>query len=185
MLMLQIFDPSYSSFSFCRHSNMGLLLFIVFINLISASLGAEPASNSLHPTLSSVTASSVTAAKASDTSNTSYAPPLFHSETIQLTEQDLVAAAAEIQNATISDLFSFGAHANNTSATSGRSHSCKLLPGDLSWPGNDTWKAFNSVLGGSLIRTVPLAASCYADWPEYNADICTAVTEQWLNSNLQ
>lgn len=182
MLILQIFNSSCSHFSFDRYDNMNFLVFIAFINLILASLvlGAEPALTSLHPTLSFVAA-----AQASVTSNTSYAPPLFRGETIQLTEQALVAAAAEIQNVTISGLFSFGAPVNNTTASSGRPHSCKVLPGDSSWPGYYTWRAFNSVLGGSLITTVPLAAFCYANWPSYDVGICAVVTNQWLNSSLQ
>lgn len=161
------------------HNNMSLVISIVFAILVSASLGAESASNDIYPTRSDIAAAETTV-----TSNVSYASPLFHGETIQLTDQALAAAASEIQNASISDVFSFGVRANNTSAPS-RSHSCKVLPGDPSWPSDDIWETFNSLLGGSLIRPVPLAASCYADWSSYDVDICAEVSGQWLDSSLQ
>lgn len=157
---------------------MGSLISVAFITLMSASLGAEPASKGLHPTLSTVAA-----IKVNVTYSTPYAPPLFPGEMIQLAEEALAAAAAEIQDVSISDLFSFRTYANNT-ASSGPPHRCKKLP-DPSWAYDPTWRGFNSVLSRPLILMVPLSASCYADWREYNFDVCNAVTEQWLNLNLQ
>ncbi|EED18812.1 conserved hypothetical protein [Talaromyces stipitatus ATCC 10500] len=157
---------------------MGLIDSIVSATLVSAYLGAGSAVNvnDLAPSL--------TAAGTTVTSKSSYVPPLFHGEIIQLTDQALADAAIQIHNATISDLFSFGTHANNTSESPGHLHSCKVLPGDPSWPSDDVWETSSSLLGNRLIRVVPLAASCYPDWPNYNLESCATVVGQWLNSSL-
>ena len=71
------------------------------------------------------------------------------------------------------------------STTAGRNATCKVFPGDAEWPSADTWSQFNQTLNGSLIQTVPLAASCYSDWPEYNTEQCDAITAAWNASSLQ
>lgn len=62
---------------------------------------------------------------------------------------------------------------------------CKAFPGDSEWPSPQNWDRFNQTLNGSLIRTVPLAASCYPNWPEYNPEQCDSVTAAWNKSSLQ
>lgn len=62
---------------------------------------------------------------------------------------------------------------------------CKVFPGDPEWPSPQDWGRFNQTLKGSLIRTVPLAASCYSNWPEHNPEKCDAVTSTWNRSSLQ
>jgi hypothetical protein len=38
---------------------------------------------------------------------------------------------------------------------------CKTYPGDTDWPPNERWIAFNSSLGGALVKGIPPAAACY------------------------
>jgi hypothetical protein len=38
---------------------------------------------------------------------------------------------------------------------------CKLWPGDADWPSDTRWNAFNSSLGGALIKGIPPASYCY------------------------
>lgn len=103
--------------------------------------------------------------------------PLFTSETLQLTE-DALSTLSSNQSA----LFQFG----NASSLSARTVSgCKVYPGDFWWPSKLVWSLFDKVLGGALIKTVPLAASCYSSWDEYNADTCATITDDWTDSNLQ
>jgi len=62
---------------------------------------------------------------------------------------------------------------------------CKAFPGDASWPSDVAWKAFNSSLGGALIKTIPLAAPCYNNWPQArDAAKCQFVTENWSSPYL-
>ncbi|GFF31483.1 6-hydroxy-D-nicotine oxidase [Aspergillus udagawae] len=48
-----------------------------------------------------------------------------------------------------------------------------------------TWELFDLLLGGALVKTVPLAASCYSSWPEYDAAECETVKSHWTNSYMQ
>jgi hypothetical protein len=112
------------------------------------------------------------------------APPLFAPEAVQLTDEVLAKVAAAIQNKTISSLFTFGSNAG-TDTSKRSSRQCKLLPGDQLWPIGLVWDIFDLLLGGRLIKATPLAASCYPEWPEYDAGICATITSEWLTSNLQ
>ncbi|KAL4976919.1 FAD binding domain protein [Aspergillus desertorum] len=108
---------------------------------------------------------------------------LFPSETVQLTDATL-AKVASTYNTTISDLFRFrNASASSSLARQSR-RSCKVMPGDDEWPGTLTWEIFDLLLGGSLIKATPLAAYCYPDWPEYDADMCSEITASWITSNI-
>jgi hypothetical protein len=104
---------------------------------------------------------------------------LFPAETLQLTDAVLANLSTTIQNQT--QLFAFG---NNASA-SASVKSCKVFPGDILWPSKSTWELFDLLLGGALVKTVPLAASCYSSWPEYDAAECEAVTSNWTNPYMQ
>jgi hypothetical protein len=100
-----------------------------------------------------------------------------------LTDAVLEDVAASIQNESILSLFTFAS--SNTTVSKRTGHSCKLMPGDFLWPVTLIWDIFDLLLGGALIKTTPLAASCYPSWPEYNADTCDTITADWLLSNLQ
>jgi hypothetical protein len=103
--------------------------------------------------------------------------PLFTYEQLQLTEQ---ALSASTPNHTA--LFTF---AKNSSLNTRAHDECKVYPGDAAWPSRLVWTLFDELLGGALIKTVPLASVCYSSWSEYDADECTTITDNWTNSNLQ
>ena len=62
---------------------------------------------------------------------------------------------------------------------------CKTFPGDADYPSTITWNVLDILTGGALIKTVPLAAPCYKEWPEYNAADCGRITESWSDPHLQ
>lgn len=69
-----------------------------------------------------------------------------------------------------------------------RSHSghasCKTMPGDFLWPGEISWKVFNLLTGGALIKTVPIGAVCY-EGEHYDASKCAEILENWTSSDTQ
>lgn len=107
--------------------------------------------------------------------------PLFQSETLQLTTESLSHLD---QNH--SALFDFGQNETDLKPrTWGAWVHCKVFPGDLLWPLPFVWDLFDRLLGGALIKTVPLAASCYSSWSEYDRNECETISEQWSDSHLQ
>ncbi|KAL4900866.1 hypothetical protein BDW74DRAFT_188064 [Aspergillus multicolor] len=110
-------------------------------------------------------------------------PALFSSEQVQLTDAAL-AKLKTTYNSSVSDLFQFRNASAASSLTKQSQHRCKVMPGDDGWPSDLTWDVFDVLLGGSLIKTAPLAAYCYPDWPEYDADKCTEITSQWIISDI-
>ncbi|KAJ5397076.1 hypothetical protein N7509_005189 [Penicillium cosmopolitanum] len=104
--------------------------------------------------------------------------PLFESETLQLTDESL-SHLSKNQSA----YFDF---AKNDSSLHTRTfgNGCKVFPGDWLWPSEWVWWLFDELLGGALIKTVPLAASCYKSWPEYDANECETLTSEWTDSNI-
>jgi hypothetical protein len=56
---------------------------------------------------------------------------------------------------------------------------CKVFPGDADWPSQTTWSKINATLDGALIQTVPLAASCYRNRPEYDVAACQHAQDNW------
>ncbi|EHA25629.1 hypothetical protein ASPNIDRAFT_43953 [Aspergillus niger ATCC 1015] len=105
--------------------------------------------------------------------------PFFASEIHQLTDGVLAGLQASLGNSTA--LFEFG---HNTSTKSLSSGECKVFPSDAAWPSDSTWSLFDQLLGGALIKTVPLAASCYPSWSEYNKTECDYVSDEWTVSYL-
>ena len=85
---------------------------------------------------------------------------LFPFESIQLQESDLAALEPDV-----AALFNF-ANATTADASSARrsAQNCKVFPGDPEWPADYIWDIFNVLLGGALIKTVPIAAPCYSAW---------------------
>ncbi|KAL4986609.1 hypothetical protein BDW68DRAFT_178627 [Aspergillus falconensis] len=108
---------------------------------------------------------------------------LFPGETVQLTGAAL-AKIASTYNTSVSDLFRFGNASASSRLSRQRRHSCKVMPGDDEWPSDLTWGIFDLLLGGSLIKAKPLAAYCYTDWPEYDADKCSEITTAWITSDV-
>ena len=103
--------------------------------------------------------------------------PLFANERFQLTDQALWSLAP-IHCAH----FDF---AKDESVSGCSEDQRKVLSGDFWWPPPSVWSMFAELLGGALIETVPLPASCYSSWPEYDSDECEAITSQWTISNLE
>lgn len=104
--------------------------------------------------------------------------PLFESEKFQLTDHDIAKL-----NHSQSALVKFGSHgADKHARPTGK---CKVFPGDHQWPSRSAWSTLDNLLGGALIKTVPLAASCYSSWPEYDSEECTRISSQWTDSHLQ
>ena len=102
-------------------------------------------------------------------------PPRFTYETAQLTDAAIGSNTA---------LFGFGAAVSPSSTiitkpppSSGPA--CKVFPGDAQWPSDTTWAKFNTTLGGALIKTVPLAAPCYTNWPQHDPAACQVVRDRW------
>lgn len=115
------------------------------------------------------------------------AATLFPAETVQLTDEVLSSVSAVLQNSTLSDYFNFASTdaASNSTEKRAAPKTCKLLPSDRAWPPQFVWSIFDILLGGRLIKTVPSAAPCYEDWPEYNTAECAALTAAWGTSDLQ
>ncbi|RDW85699.1 FAD-binding-containing protein [Coleophoma crateriformis] len=105
---------------------------------------------------------------------------LTPAETVQLTDE-VVANLTDIALVNAS-LFAFDDGDDTT--LDKRSGSCKVFPGDAAWPSTFVWWVFDLLLGGKLITTVPLAASCYNDFGDYSASTCTSVDDNWTNSTM-
>lgn len=121
---------------------------------------------------------STVAAAAEAVDQSSYLP----AETLQLT--DAVISNLTSLSLTNISLFDFG---DGNSSTTRRTSvaECKTFLGDSEWPTDLTWDVFDLLTGGALIKTVPLASSCYHTWGNYDAEKCAYVTEQWTVSTLQ
>ncbi|KAK2806808.1 hypothetical protein FQN50_005670 [Emmonsiellopsis sp. PD_5] len=61
---------------------------------------------------------------------------------------------------------------------------CKCVQGDSCWPSGAEWKHFDKAVGGRLIKTEPVAQSCYPGEGEDRAE-CAYVTENWANQEFQ
>jgi hypothetical protein len=105
---------------------------------------------------------------------------LLPSETLQLTDSVLDnLTSIGLANAS---LFAFDSNITLEKRSSG----CKVFPGDWNYPSILVWWIFDLLLGDRLIKTVPLAAPCYNDWPsEENAALCTTITNNWTDSYMQ
>lgn len=67
--------------------------------------------------------------------------------------------------------------------TCGAASKCKCFPGDILWPSHSEWNQFNTTIGGRLVAVVPLGSPCHD--PNYDADLCTSLQDQWLDSGIQ
>ncbi|KAH8884410.1 isoamyl alcohol oxidase-like protein [Thozetella sp. PMI_491] len=94
--------------------------------------------------------------------------PYFDWETQQLSDAQLAAAFAP----TVAPAAAKGGQ------------QCKVFPGDAAWPSDAVWSNFNASVGGALIKTVPLAAPCYKNWPQYDPVKCAQVTANWHDPHL-
>ncbi|KAI0012471.1 hypothetical protein F4779DRAFT_567684 [Xylariaceae sp. FL0662B] len=57
---------------------------------------------------------------------------------------------------------------------------CRCFPGDACWPTSAEWSSFNATVGGRLIATTPIAASCHqSSLANYDARACQALRDVW------
>lgn len=56
---------------------------------------------------------------------------------------------------------------------------CKSSPQNETWPSREDWNALNRSIGGSLLRTAPVASSCYDGNPFDSPYNCTEVERWW------
>lgn len=80
--------------------------------------------------------------------------------------------------------FAFPSGSRESAAKKSRSR-CKTFPGDKDWPRDEEWDVLNILTGGSLIKTVPLAAPCYNGWPQRDAAECAYIQSKWTDPLFQ
>lgn len=80
------------------------------------------------------------------------------------------------------DLFTFAA--TDTTIEKRCAESCKTYPGNSLYPSAIIWNVLDLLLGGSLIKNVPLPSVCYDTWGKYDAAQCQYITDQWANVSL-
>ncbi|KAF2133002.1 FAD binding domain-containing protein [Dothidotthia symphoricarpi CBS 119687] len=107
--------------------------------------------------------------------------PLQKGETLQLTDSVIGNIATHTDIAQFAAYFAFDEN-NETLTRSTTLASCKTFPGDSTWPKDYVWDLLNVFLGGALIPTVPIAASCYdTQWGAKDATECSAVINNFTN----
>jgi hypothetical protein len=114
---------------------------------------------------------------------------LFPQEAVQLTEDALRTATSQINEADVYKLFGFG-DSNETAAAAKREikkGECKAFPGDSNYPREFVWSIFDSLLGGALIKTTPVASPCYKEsqWNNYDEAKCEDVSARFTTADLQ
>ena len=62
--------------------------------------------------------------------------------------------------------------------------SCKCTPSDSCWPSTQIWSLLNTTVSGSLIKTTPIAISCYPG-PAQNAAQCQSVDNSFSDPYFQ
>lgn len=62
--------------------------------------------------------------------------------------------------------------------------SCKVTPLDTAWPFDADWAALNTTINGALIKTIPVASSCYSENPFDSSEACEDVEKGWTSSDF-
>ncbi|KAH7061650.1 FAD/FMN-containing isoamyl alcohol oxidase-like protein MreA [Paraphoma chrysanthemicola] len=111
---------------------------------------------------------------------------LFGAEALQLTDKALESADAQ-SNAT--DILATFGFENTTDVASAarlarRGGTCKTSPGDWNYPPPIVWTTFDALLGGALIKTIPVAAPCYKSSGVYDAAECADVSARFTTADL-
>ena len=98
--------------------------------------------------------------------------------------KDALAKAADID---LVALFGFADSAQSKSNSDPPDQpQCKAYPGTPEWPSETAWKAFDQLLGGTLIKTIPLAAPCFRSWPSVQDNAtCAQIKSKWGNFRFQ
>ena len=69
-------------------------------------------------------------------------------------------------------------------ATTKSSQFCKITPFDKEWPSVEEWSSLNISIGGALLKTVPVASSCYDGNPFSSSHPCDEVENDWTLSTF-
>lgn len=126
----------------------------------------------------------VAASVVASSADKSPAYPLFEYEKSPLTERSLPQLLKGAGARDLASLFAFDDE-SDASTNPVAEGACKAFPGDASWPSERTWKTLNKLIGGALIETVPIAASCYRNLGVYDAEKCAAVRNSWSSPYFQ
>lgn len=59
---------------------------------------------------------------------------------------------------------------------------CKTTPLDAAWPTQDDWSALNRSVNGMLLRTTPVASSCWPNNPFDSTVSCNDVKANWSST---
>jgi hypothetical protein len=59
--------------------------------------------------------------------------------------------------------------------------SCKATPYSSTWPSEHDWQALNSSIDGRLLKTVPVASSCWSGNPYGSQVSCDVVEANWTS----
>ncbi|KAL5113770.1 hypothetical protein ACEQ8H_008344 [Pleosporales sp. CAS-2024a] len=106
---------------------------------------------------------------------------LFDYEAIQLTAEALKTLGMTALNR--SDLLALvDFDDQNSPGANMQSGACRSFPADKDYPEAPVWCAFDGLLGGALIETIPIAASCYQSSGVYDATKCADVSERFTTS---
>lgn len=110
---------------------------------------------------------------------------LQEAETLQLTDSVVDQLASNNVTAEYAEYFAFdnSSFANPARVRRAASAACRTFPGDSTWPKNIIWDVFNALLGGALIPTKPVGASCYdSSWGAKDSAQCAVVSSNWTNA---
>lgn len=110
---------------------------------------------------------------------------LQEAETLQLTDAVIDRLASDKATVEYAEYFAFdnSSVANPAHVRRAASAACKTFPGDATWPKKAVWDIFNALLGGALIPTKPVAASCYdSTWGKKDPARCADVSTNWTNA---
>lgn len=107
--------------------------------------------------------------------------PLQPSELLQLNDVVVARIAGDEATKSFADYFIFDDRTPINGATD-KTRACKAFPGNSDWPNQTIWEAFDALLGGALIPTVPIASSCYdTKWGKKDTAECTKVVSNFTN----
>lgn len=157
-------------------SSRGNLLFLL-ANAVGSLAG---------PVVRDTSASNSSIAPAATTVSTSSPAgiDLFNVEAIQLTDEVLETVSAQTNETDVRAVFGFD-DAAPSSRLARRSGSCKVYPGDWNYPQPLIWSIFDLLLGGALIKTIPVAAPCYNSSGVYDAAKCADISARFTIADLQ
>ncbi|PYH92808.1 putative isoamyl alcohol oxidase [Aspergillus ellipticus CBS 707.79] len=70
-------------------------------------------------------------------------------------------------------------------ASVSQSPACKVTPYDSKWPSTSDWMSLNASIDNQLLRTVPIASSCWSGNPFGSSVSCGTVKSEWANGMWQ